>query len=107
VKWDVPRGGTTGQRIGVNFYGLENANHTADLRCGYDLSAGGATIPALVWQAIWDRLQCGNGCTPMVMRMLAGDSRRITVGDAVYDIAVGSEGGVSLGMGFDVFITFK
>ncbi len=109
VTWDVPQGGTTGQRIGVNFFGLANFDHVADLRCGYDLSAGKATIPASVWQAIWDSLstECGgsNCLTPIVMRMLVGDSRRITVGDAVYDIAVGSEGGQSLGI--DVFITFN
>lgn len=105
VKWDVPNGGTSGQRIAVTFFGLANFDHTARLRCGYDLSAGKATIPALVWQALWDRLQCGNGCTQMVMRMMVGDSRRITAGDAVYDIAVGSEGGQSLGL--DWFITFK
>ncbi len=111
VQWTVPAGDVANQRMVVSFSSLTSVNRIGDLRCGYPLSAGQATIPANVMTEYWSRL--GGGAAGVlangVLRILAGDQREVVVNGASYVIEIATHGGTSFGapVGGEVFFDLK
>ncbi len=95
IQWAVPDAGVSDQRVAVALYGFLSPSpsvyDSAEIWCGYPLSAGQATIPADVLTEVWNRL---GGATDageplsFELQVTEGDQREVVVNGASFVITV-------------------
>jgi hypothetical protein len=95
VRWDVPDAGASDQRVAVQMYQFATSSSviydTAEIWCGYPLSAGQATVPVSALTKVWNRLGGAGdagGTITFTLGVTVGDQKEVQVNGASFVINV-------------------
>ena len=76
-----------------------------ELRCGFDLAAGKAKVPAQLMKALKNRL--GTGPAYGFIHVRTGDFKIVEVAGATYTVEVAHDDGLSFAAGADTPMTIQ
>jgi hypothetical protein len=88
VRWTVPDGGSTTQKVFIGMRGVALGNRTAELACSFDFNSGQAVLPQSLLAALKTQLGGTGKVDIAAFKVFAGDLRIVSARDTTYLIEV-------------------
>lgn len=105
LTWNVPSGPLRKQKLIATLFSFASESMIGELRCGFDLAAGTASVPAQLMTALKNRL--GDGPAYGFIHVRTGDFKIVRVGKAAYTVEVAHDDGATFDAGADTPMTIQ